>query len=93
MPGDAREGPAGGIAIVVSTPESMRRVKDTMGMHGRGHGIFGPYYLLMQVFWFPGKARLNFAGITEPEYQGHRLNMLFGEFSRPLILYTLKTGK
>ena len=69
-----------GIIAAASTPETTRIQQVNLEERPRTGRITDPFWFAMQVWWFPKLAFLNFAGMTDPTYNGHMLPVKFGVF-------------
>ena len=73
-------GSASGIVVSTSTAASTRRQMMNLAEHQAGMGSSFPYWLELQVWWYPHLAFLNFHGLTDPTHQGQLLPVSFGDF-------------
>ena len=62
-----------GILLAVSTPESIRAYKASIAQNQRGGMITEPDWLYYGVYWFAGLCMFNFAGLSDPQYEGREL--------------------
>ena len=65
-----------GVIIALSTPESTRVCKENTALLEQGSYVLDPYWLYYQVWWYAGMSLLNFAGITDPRFQGQPCGLL-----------------
>ena len=71
---------AAGILLAMSTSMSTWQDKYNHNEHQLGRGIQLPHWFHFDVWWFPGMALLNFAGIQQAQFQGMKLPGNFGQF-------------
>ena len=71
-----------GMVIATSTAATTAIQKENMRMHQLNQGIQNPYWAHLEVWVYRGLAFLNYAGIGNPEYNGTKLEISFGEFLR-----------
>ena len=68
------------VVVATSTAAITHRQMMNLRDHQAGMGISFPYWLELQVWWYPHLAFLNFHGLADPVYQGQLLRVSFGEF-------------
>jgi len=62
-----------GIVCACSTKESNRQYQHDVQLNARGGMITKPEFFFYEVWYFVGLALFNFAGMTDPEYDGQKV--------------------
>ena len=78
VPGGVERTP--GMLVAQSTGQTTRLQKENAEQHAAGLGISRPYWYDLEVYWFQDLAFLNFNGMHDSKYNGHRLPYTFGQF-------------
>jgi len=74
-----------GILMALSNGDSTTRMRENHAQYEEGAVITEPHWLLYDLWWYPGMALLNFAGIRQSAYQGHSLGKNLGELLQEVL--------
>ena len=74
-----------GVIVACSNGQSTTQMKYNHEQYSNGDVILEPHWLLYDVWWFPGKAFLNFHGITDTIFQGTQLSGTLGTLLRSVL--------
>ena len=80
-----------GIVIATSTPASTALQKENTREYEASQGVSYPFWMELEAWWYAGLAFLNFDGIANPKYQGHKLDVSFGQLLRPSVSSVVST--